>query len=200
MKENNCDKVNIIAHSKGGLDARYLITTLSMGEHVASLTSISTPHRGSELIHFLNKLPDGVYRFLASLFDRSFAKVGDENPDCYHSSKQLAPTYCEEFNNSTPDVEGVYYQSYTSTMKNIFSDSLLCIPYILMSLLTHQPNDGLVTIDSAKWGAFKGVFTNKYHRGITHGDMIDLKREDYHSFDILEEYCKIVSELREKGY
>lgn len=66
LEENHCDKVNIIAHSKGGLDARYLISGLHMEDQVASLTTISTPHRGSELLNILNKLPDGIYRIVSS--------------------------------------------------------------------------------------------------------------------------------------
>ena len=57
LSENHCDKVNIIAHSKGGLDARYLISGLHMENQVASLTTVSTPHRGSELLSFHNDRP-----------------------------------------------------------------------------------------------------------------------------------------------
>lgn len=64
----------------------------------------------------------------------------------------------------------------------------------------HSENDGLVSSSSAKWGIFKGVFQNKKRRGISHGDMIDLKREDYNGFDVIEEYIKIVEELKEMGY
>ena len=200
LRETGAKKVNIIAHSKGGLDSRYLITKLGMGDRVASLTTVSTPHRGSRLIDFLNRLPDGVYRFIAHMLDKSFQMVGDENPDCYHSSKQLSPAYCTEFNRQVPDREGVYYQSYTSVMKNMFSDSLLSIPYLLMRFLDSPENDGLVSVSSAKWGNFKGVFQNKKRRGISHGDMIDLKREDYNGFDVIEEYIKIVEELKEMWY
>ena len=35
-------------------------------------------------------------------------------------------------------------------------------------------NDGLVTPESAMWGEFKGTIANRKHRGISHGDMIDL--------------------------
>lgn len=45
LSENNCEKVNIIAHSKGGLDCRYLITSMGYANKVASLTTINTPHR-----------------------------------------------------------------------------------------------------------------------------------------------------------
>src|SRR6185369_10558770 len=40
-------RVVIIAHSMGGLDARYMISRMGMAERVAALITISTPHRGS---------------------------------------------------------------------------------------------------------------------------------------------------------
>ena len=46
LKKENCEKVNIIAHSKGGLDCRYAMDQLGMTPYVASLTTINTPHRG----------------------------------------------------------------------------------------------------------------------------------------------------------
>ncbi len=200
LAETGAAKVNIIAHSKGGLDSRYLISKLGYEEKVASLTTMSTPHRGSALIDLLNKLPDWCYRLIAGWFDRSFATMGDEKPDCYHASKQLAPAYCEKFNEQTADSPLVFYQSYTSVMHGMFSDSLLSIPYLFMKLLTHEKNDGLVAVSSAKWGAFKGVFENTKKRGLSHGDMIDLKREDIKGFDILEKYVQIVEELKNRGF
>src|SRR3954451_22909982 len=41
------DRVIIIAHSMGGLDARYMISRLRMAARVAALITLSTPHRGS---------------------------------------------------------------------------------------------------------------------------------------------------------
>ena len=35
LAETGAEKVNVIAHSKGGLDARYAISTLGMGDRVA---------------------------------------------------------------------------------------------------------------------------------------------------------------------
>ena len=49
LKENNVDKVNIIAHSKGGLDAKYMIEHYAMYEQIASLTTLCTPHKGSPI-------------------------------------------------------------------------------------------------------------------------------------------------------
>ena len=54
--------------------------------------------------------------------------------------------------------------------------------------------------ESAKWGEFRGVFSNKRLRGISHGDIIDLKRQDYKGFDVVETYVQIVAELKERGF
>ena len=56
LKVCKVKKVNIIAHSKGGLDAKYMITHLGMEERVASLTTLCTPHRGS-IIYLLSGEP-----------------------------------------------------------------------------------------------------------------------------------------------
>lgn len=200
LKENNCDKVNIIAHSKGGLDSRYLISTMGYSERIASLTTINTPHYGSPLITFLNHLPDACYRFLASCINHPFALAGDDHPDCYSSSKQLDPVFCQAFNEANKDCPDVYYQSFASVMRSCFSDSLLSIPYLLMRLLGAGANDGLVNVPSARWGEFKGVLKNKYRRGISHGDMIDLKREDIHGFDVLNVFYEIVVDLKKSGF
>lgn len=98
-----------------------------------------------------------------------------------------------------PDASGVYYQSYASKMRDCFSDPLLWIPYCLIKPLEGD-NDGLVSTESARWGEFRTVFASSSHRGISHGDMIDLKREDYKGFDVVECYVQIVSELVKKGF
>ena len=199
LKECGTDKVNIIAHSKGGLDSRYLINKLGYADKVASLTTINTPHRGSSLITFLNKLPDSLYREIADYIGRPFELAGDDMPDVYNSSKELDPIFCEKFNEENPDLPGIYYQSYTSVMKNCFADTLLTIPYIIMCFMGDKENDGLVCVESAKWGEYKGLLKNRHARGISHGDMIDLKREDIRGFDILRFYYDLVKDLKKRG-
>ncbi len=200
VEVTGCEKVNIIGHSKGGLDARYAISTLGMGEYVASLTTISTPHQGSALADYGNKhVSDKLYRSVAKFFDKYFLKIGDENPDFYTATRQLTKEYSVEFNENTPDQDGVFYQSYMSLMKNCFSHSLLSVPYLIMCL-HDKKNDGLVTLDSARWGEFRGVFENKKRRGISHGDMIDITRGNYKGFDVIETYIDIVSDLKNRGF
>ncbi len=199
MDKTGCEKVNIIAHSKGGLDSRYAASKLGMDKYIASITTIGTPHRGSYLSDEAEKhISDKFYRKVANFFDKRFKSIGDKNPDFYTACHQFASSYAIEFNKEVPDSPDVYYQSYSSVMKNMFSFDILAISYLIIK--KYGRNDGLVTVDSAKWGNFKGIFESKYTRGISHGDTIDLKREDFKGFDPREKYVQIVSELKEMGF
>lgn len=44
------------------------------------------------------------------------------------------------------------------------------------------------------------MLTTKELRGISHGDMIDLNRENIRDFDVREFYVNLVNELKEKGF
>ena len=45
----------------GGLDSRYLVSKMGWGDRVASLTTISTPHRGSNIADVLLKVIPGDF-------------------------------------------------------------------------------------------------------------------------------------------
>ncbi|HXW53211.1 MAG TPA: alpha/beta fold hydrolase, partial [Myxococcota bacterium] len=51
LKKWGHEKYNLIGHSQGGLDARYV--RAKYPELVASVTTVSTPHRGAQLADFL---------------------------------------------------------------------------------------------------------------------------------------------------
>jgi triacylglycerol lipase len=199
LEETGAEKVNIIAHSKGGLDARYAISRLGMADKVASLTTISTPHRGCRFVDRACGLPEWFYRFVSGVVDSVFRKLGDRNPDFYSATRQFATFSSEEFNRETPDSPLVYYQSYMTMMKGPKSDPMLALTYLLVKSLEGD-NDGLVSLPSAEWGNFRGVLVSGTKRGISHGDVIDLKRADYRGFDVTEAYVKMAAELKEKGF
>ena len=198
-RETGCGKVNIIAHSKGGLDSRAAISRMGAAPMVASLTTINTPHRGCRFVDYACRLPEGLYRAIARWFDGSFRRFGDKHPDFYTATHQFSTQSSREFNNEVMDAPGVYYQSFASVMRDCLSDTLLWIPYLIIRAVDGA-NDGLVTPQSAMWGEFRGTVRSKGHRGISHGDMIDLKREDYRGFDVVEFYVKLVEELKNKGF
>lgn len=201
VEETGCEKVNIIAHSKGGLDSRYAISRLGMDEFVASLTTVNTPHKGCAFVqHLLDTLPEPIIQWTARKYQSIFTKLGDREPDFLAGVKDLRADACAKFNEETPDKEGVLYQSTTSVMRGAFSAPFpLCISYGLVKRYDGGKNDGLVNTATAQWGEFLGVQEASGKRGISHGDMIDLMREDIPGFDVPEFYVDLVHKLKDRG-
>ena len=75
------DKVNLVCHSKGGLDARYMIDRLEMGEHVASVTFLCTPHKGSKTATKLYALPKFIRFWVALWLTVAYRLFGDQKPE-----------------------------------------------------------------------------------------------------------------------
>ena len=61
-------------------------------------------------------------------------------------------------------------------------------------------NDGLVGEESFPWGENYQFLTVEGKRGISHGDVIDLNRENIPGFDVREFYVQLIAELKNKGY
>lgn len=205
ISESGAERVNIIAHSKGGLDSRFAISTLGMGKYVASLTTISTPHNGSVTIDKLLTFPDILVKAVGKCTDFFLRIGGDKEPDSYKVFHELTTDYAKDFNKRNPDFRDTYYQSYAFVMKNPFSDIFLLFPNLVISIIEGE-NDGILTPSSANWGEFKGVFQSNSRRGISHCDEVDLRRkrltkkQGENLSDIVELYKNIAAELAEKGF
>jgi triacylglycerol lipase len=206
LAEANCEKVNIIAHSKGGIEARYMISSLDMADKVASLTTIASTHHGSKTMDILCRVPKKLFR-LASFFTNLFFRaMGDKKPDFFTASRQFSTEHMEMFNSQNPDAPSVYYQSYAAVMKSPFSDLTMFWPCLITWLIEGE-NDGLVTPASASWTNFKGILRGTARRGISHADEVDLRRMNFSKkrkdesgiSDIREFYIGIVSGLKQMG-
>ena len=201
VEETGCGKVNIIAHSKGGLDSRAAISLYGAAPYVASLTTVNTPHRGCQFADYLLcKAPEKLKNVVAGQYNGALSKVGDKDPDFIAAVTDLTHDAAKAFNDRCPDVPGVYYQSVGSKSVRAASGRFpLNLSYHLVNYFD-GPNDGLVSIPSMKWGADFTYVSPRKSRGITHGDMIDLMRENIDGFDVRETYVNIVSGLKEKGF
>lgn len=201
VEETGCEKVNIIAHSKGGLDSRYAVSILGMESYVASLTTINTPHRGCIFADYLlEKIPESVKNKVAETYNAALKKAGDENPDFIAAVTDLTASACLRMNEKVPDKPGVYYQSVGSRLNKASGGRFpLNFSYQLVEYFD-GPNDGLVAECSFPWGAEYTFLTTAGKRGISHGDMIDLNRENIKEFDVREFYVRLVAGLKEKGF
>ena len=61
-------------------------------------------------------------------------------------------------------------------------------------------NDALVGEKSFPWVKNYTFLTVKGTRGISHGDMIDMNRENFKGFDVREFYIQLVKKLKEQGF
>ena len=152
------------------------------------------------LFRSLRILPGGLLHFLAGRYNALFRKLGDISPDFEKGVRDLTAARCADFNRETPDCPGVYYQSVMSKLQSAFGTIFpLCFSALLIRRLDGE-NDGLVSTASAVWGNFRGVISTPYRKGISHGDVIDLLRENLKGFDIREYYVQLVEDLRNRGF
>ncbi|MBQ8894317.1 MAG: triacylglycerol lipase [Clostridia bacterium] len=201
LEETGSEKVNIIAHSKGGLDARYCISMLGMGDRVASLTTVNTPHNGCAYADvLLKKVPERVRQQIARRYNSTLAKFGEQDADFLGAINDLTVENCTAFNELAADDPRVYYQSIGSRMKNGRSAPFpVSWSYHLVKAFSNE-NDGLVDTASQHWGENFRMLEPAGKRGISHGDMIDLWRQNIPGFDVREFYVDLVSELKNKGF
>ena len=162
--------VNIIAHSMGGLDARYMISnilprqqdTASSRLRVASLTTISTPHRGSPFADYVLHQSSGIMYLprLYAVLER--AGLGTQ------AFSQLTTQYMrDEFNPHTTDDPSVRYFSYGAVMGTPPLLSPFRVPKRILDRAEGM-NDGLVSVESSRWGTYQGTLV-----GVNHMDLIN---------------------------
>lgn len=200
LKKTGAEKVNIIAHSKGGLDSRYAISKLGMDDYVASLTTINTPHRGCEFADYLlNVIPKAQQNTIAAAYNSAAKKIGDDDPDFMAAVNDLTASACKKRNEEVLDSDKVLYFSYGSCLEKPEGGRF---PLNMTNgFVKHFDgrNDGLVGEKSFEWGESFTLLENKNNRGISHGDMIDLNRENIKGFDVREFYVQLVAGLKDRG-
>lgn len=142
LSGRTADKVHIIAHSMGGLDARHMIVDIDgMAEKVASVTTIGTPHLGTSFADFgVSRGGNLVIRGL-----ESFINLGGFN--------DLTTTACKAFNLRAKEKEAgnkVVYRTYASAEEHDLVFLPLQPSWSIISKLEGE-NDGLVSVRSQQW-------------------------------------------------
>lgn len=156
--------VNVVAHSMGGLDARYMISQLRpRGVDVKSLITVGTPHHGSTFADYL--IDEIGPEYLPRLY-HLWERVTGWDPSAF---SQLTRRYMEDhFNPRTPDDPTVRYFSYGAMVDG---KPPLLSPFRVSHRIIQGregPNDGLVSVESSQWGTYKGTLL-----GVNHLDLIN---------------------------
>ncbi len=164
-------KVNLIGHSQGGIDARYVMGVRP--DLIASLTTVATPHLGADLADFLvdNLTPGGFNETVLAAFANSLGTIlslltGTTSPqDSIGALNTLSSAGSARFNQrfpaglaasrcgSTPSsANGIPLFSWagSSTLTNLLDIS--DAPLALASLFYGEDSDGLVGRCSGHFG------------------------------------------------
>ncbi|EGV63191.1 lipase 2 [Yamadazyma tenuis] len=190
--------VNLVAHSMGGLDARYLISKLHKSNYrVASLTTVSTPHRGSEVADYVS-----VHMKPALLL--------------FQAVPQLTTDYISKFNSEVVNDPNVAYFSYGAQFQPKWFNMFRYPSRIITKTIKSQNilngtdksyvNDGLVSVESAKWGEYLGTLDNVDHLDLinwTNRARILVDRVMFQhkpTFNALAFYAHIAQSLSERGF
>lgn len=170
VAQTGCGKVNLIGHSQGGLDVRYVAAVRP--DLVASVTTVGTPHQGADLADFLRahvRSGSITEDALAALGDSAGTLIGllsgSVNPqDTVAGLDQLTRAGTADFNarypaglptsacGEGPDaVNGIRYYSWSGTGVLTAADPLDPALGISSQFYTGD-NDGLVGRCSSHFG------------------------------------------------
>jgi triacylglycerol lipase len=221
-------KVNVIGHSMGGMDLRVLASPAGMGygDRIASVTTVATPNRGSQVADVTLKILDPGYGVsyddiangLLSLLERSVYEI-DSDPNLKGQITELSEHYMvTTFNPKYADDARVAYFSYGGRTNDLdgrpdcddalYPDDVSKLDdaqaflqptaKFLEQGSLKKANDGLVSVQSAKWGAFLQCVPADHMSEV---GQLDLSGPDAKSgFDHLVFFRTVVSRLRDRGF
>jgi len=182
LAQTGAEKVHVIGHSQGGLDARYAAGMRP--DLVRSVTTVATPHQGADIAGFITDNIDEQGNLLGALLnllgpvieDLGRLITGTSDPlDWKAALLNLADV--SQFNADFPagvpagcsdgpsEVDGVRFYSWTGDIVGLLgarvgtnpldpSDVLMNTASLFYGLF--EDNDGLVTVCSAQFGEVIG--------------------------------------------
>jgi triacylglycerol lipase len=143
-------------------------------------------------------VPDGVKERIAKMYNATLRRFG-EQADFMAAVGDLTAAVCEPRDREWGTPEGVFCQSIGSRLQGAASGQFpLNMSYHLVRHFSGD-NDGLVSESSFAFGERYRFLTPEGDRGISHGDMIDLNRENIPGFDVREFYVELVHDLKKRG-
>jgi triacylglycerol lipase len=149
--------IHIIGHSMAGLDSRYLIAAnhhgLSEPGRIATLTTLSTPHKGSPVADLL------LGSFLSRLFHRAVTGSIGALGIGTGALADLTVESAAKVPNVALSHAHISYHSYAATGRMTGKPTAVPLgpTHDYIEKKTGQRNDGLVASESAAYGQFQGT-------------------------------------------
>ena len=204
LAASGASSVVIIAHSQGGLDARYAISTLGYGDRIAALATIGTPHHGSKTADLaIGLIPGDAGAAAAAIVNAIFGAIIPNPQDSQAAIVEMSEARTDGvFNPANPDDARVRYYSIAGTTQP-FDDvdhtttdvvGPLLMPSWWIEKGLEGDNDGIVALSSAHWGTYLGTIP------ADHMDEINLPNAASHpAFDAIRFYRALAAFLEKTG-
>lgn len=192
--------VHIIAHSMGGLDSRTLIARnlhgLSDPGRIASLTTVSTPHRGSPVADLLaGPRPNGPRRLLYDAIGHAIGLLGVDTGALANLTTQEA-SKVPDAAQTHPHIR--YRSHFASGRPGPLPTCFALAPtHHYIYAVTGQANDGVVALNSARYGEFHEPFWHCDHIDMI-GHNLDTADVGEFRFDHFAAFDAIISQLPEQ--
>jgi triacylglycerol lipase len=187
--------IHIIAHSMGGLDSRFLIArNADLAGRIVSLTTLSTPFHGSPLADLVRgESADLISLALAAASDLindtvgrliDIGAVGDLTKTGAEGGPDVARTHPK-----------IRYRSYAASGRasGRKTSGVLLIPHRIVA--KQGPNDGAVTVESAKYGEFQETWVCDHLDMVGH-DLDDVPHFAPRKFDHRAKFNAIIDKLQ----
>jgi triacylglycerol lipase len=193
------DPVHIIAHSMGGLDSRMMIgqnfNGLGDKGRILSLTTLSTPHRGSPVADLLaGPKPHGVRRLVYETISHALGQLGFP----FGALGDLTTEGAARIPDAATSHPHIRYRSFFASGRPapFRATSLVLAPthHYIHSVTSPQPNDGVVALDSARYGEFQEPFWACDHVDMV-GHNLDTDELSDFRFDHLAAIDRLISQL-----
>ncbi len=195
-------KFILLAHSQGGLDARYLVSSLGFSDHVAVVDMVATPNHGTEVADVLSGTiesgaVDPAWVDLGSLAFASLYGLAEGEASLSAQMAFLTTENIAAFNENNPDSPDVYYASWAGLTCGSLeptcqaerggeSVELLLEPLYLIMWAQGLDNDGMVPRYSAEWGDFQGELWADHADEIGQFEDTDNPAFDHRAFYLAE--------------
>lgn len=226
LDETGYEKVNILGHSQGGLDAR--VVAHNHPDWVASVWTFATPHGGTPVADIVLKLTpsDRFQDFLDAivrLIGKGLWEQMDDGTSLALALEQFSKPGITAFNEKYTDAPGVAYYSMTGRSQRSLALSecqsneapsfitahkytgdpvnplfSVFAAYLSSTEFGGSPNDGLVRVKDAKWGTFLGCVPADHTDEIGH--LFGASPGLGNSWKYQRFYADLVKLMREKGF
>ena len=196
LRETGAERLNLVAFSSGGLDARWLARDPAWAGRIASVVTLATPHRGTALAQYVLGQPDRMRAWAVGVMDFvGRAAYETAPPHTEAALAELTPDAVAERFDPDETVADAWCASFTARAGK-GTDVPISPPLVVPNRILHGlagVNDGIVPEASGRWGECLGTVE------ADHARQVGLKLSTAVGYESCAFFERVAGLLRERG-